>query len=74
MALVPVAIGIGIIGYAGAVAFYTLLGIWRLRRAALLKARLLERNLPVLDLNITATKARKPIAAFANPDPEPQAK
>src|SRR5437764_4599452 len=41
---VPVAIGIGIVGYAGAVAFYTLLGTWRLRRAALRRARLAERN------------------------------
>ena len=31
--LVPVAIGLGIIGYALAVAFYTLLSVWRLRRA-----------------------------------------
>lgn len=31
--LVPWAIGLGIIGYAVAVAFYTLLSFWRLRRA-----------------------------------------
>jgi hypothetical protein len=31
---VPEAIGIGIIAYALAVTFYTLLGTWRLRRAA----------------------------------------
>src|SRR5262249_3196906 len=37
--LVPFAIGMGIIGYAGAVAFYTLLAIWRLRRSALRQAR-----------------------------------
>lgn len=30
---VSMAIGIGIVGYAGAVAFYTLLSVWRLRRA-----------------------------------------
>ena len=30
--LVPLAIGLGIVAYALAVAFYTLLGIWRLRR------------------------------------------
>ena len=28
-----IAIGLGIIGYALAVAFYTLLSVWRLRRA-----------------------------------------
>jgi len=31
--LVPVAIGLGIISYAFTVAFYTLLSVWRLRRA-----------------------------------------
>jgi len=31
--LVPVAIGMGIVAYAVAVAFYTLLALWRLRRA-----------------------------------------
>jgi hypothetical protein len=43
--LVPLAIGLGIIAYALAVAFFTLLGIWRLRRSALLKERLAERKL-----------------------------
>src|SRR5215831_12061037 len=43
--LVPLAIGLGIIAYALAVAFFTLLGIWRLRRSALLKERLAERSL-----------------------------
>jgi hypothetical protein len=33
--LVPFAIGIGIMAYAGAVAFYTILAIWRLRRASI---------------------------------------
>jgi hypothetical protein len=41
--LAPVAIGMGIIGYALAVAFYTLLGIWRLRRSTLQAARIAER-------------------------------
>ena len=31
--------------YAAAVAFYTLLAIWRLRRSAIHEARLKERNL-----------------------------
>lgn len=31
--LVPFAIGVGIMAYAGAVAFYTLLAVWRMRRA-----------------------------------------
>jgi hypothetical protein len=33
------AIGVGVIAYAGAVAFYTLLAIWRMRRAALRNSR-----------------------------------
>ena len=32
--LVPLAIGMGMVAYAVAVAFYTLLAIWRMRRAA----------------------------------------
>jgi len=32
---VPLAIGLGIVAYAVAVAFYTLLGTWRLRRLGL---------------------------------------
>jgi len=31
--LAPVAVGYGIVGYAVAVAFYTLLAVWRIRRA-----------------------------------------
>src|SRR5713226_2386264 len=34
MLLVPFAIGVGIMAYAGAVAFYTVLAIWRMHRAA----------------------------------------
>jgi hypothetical protein len=33
--LVPLAIGMGIVAYAAAVAFYTLLAVWRMRRAAI---------------------------------------
>src|SRR5215472_18986143 len=39
---VLLAIGLGIIAYALAVAFYTLLGVWRLRRATLREARLAQ--------------------------------
>jgi hypothetical protein len=41
------AIGLGIVAYALAVAFYTLLGIWRMRRSTILTARLAERSRPV---------------------------
>jgi hypothetical protein len=40
---VPWAIGLGIIGYALAVAFYTGLAVWRMRRAAIRQARLTAR-------------------------------
>jgi len=42
--LVPLAIGLGIVAYALAVAFYTVLGIWRMRRSAILSKRLEERR------------------------------
>jgi hypothetical protein len=43
--LVPFAIGVGIVAYAGAVAFYTLLAVWRMRRASIATERLRARNL-----------------------------
>ena len=45
--LVPLAIGLGIVAYAVAVAFYTLLGIWRMRRSAIQRGRSAERKLVV---------------------------
>jgi hypothetical protein len=33
LAIIPFGIGMGIVAYAGAVTFYTLLALWRLRRA-----------------------------------------
>jgi hypothetical protein len=50
MLLVPFAIGVGIIAYAAAVAFYTLLAIWRMRRSALRTQRLVERRLAAENL------------------------
>jgi hypothetical protein len=38
--LAPLAIGMGIVAYAIAVAFYTLLGVWRVRRSQIQAARL----------------------------------
>ena len=43
--LVPLAIGLGIVAYALAVAFYTLLGVWRLRRSTLNSERRSQRIL-----------------------------
>ena len=45
--LVSLAIGLGIVAYALAVAFYTLLGIWRLRRSAIRTAQAAERKLTI---------------------------
>jgi hypothetical protein len=47
LVLVPFAIGVGIVGYAGAVVFYTLLAIWRLRRRELRKEQFAERQLVI---------------------------
>jgi hypothetical protein len=44
--VVPFGIGVGIVAYAGAVAFYTLLAVWRLRRAMLREERRAARGLP----------------------------
>jgi hypothetical protein len=41
--LEPLAIGLGIVAYALAVAFYTLLGVWRMRRSDIRSRRLAER-------------------------------
>jgi hypothetical protein len=46
--LVPFAIGVGIMAYSGAVAFYTVLAIFRMRRAALREQRRNERALPAV--------------------------
>ena len=43
--LVPFAIGMGMVAYAIAVAFYTLLAIWRIHRAAKREARRLRRRI-----------------------------
>jgi len=40
--LVPLAVGMGIVAYAVAVAFYTLLAIWRMRRATKLTTTALQ--------------------------------
>jgi Flp pilus assembly protein TadB len=40
--LVPFGIGLGIVAYAVAVAFYTLLAVWRLRRHAAREAKALR--------------------------------
>jgi hypothetical protein len=70
--LVPLAIGLGIVAYALAVAFYTLLGIWRMRRSALRAARLAERNLAVEQSQPAAGKNGKGLLVPAQSAVEPQ--
>ena len=50
--LAPFAIGMGMVAYASAVAFYTLLAIWRIRRAA--KKRATRQNPRTNDKSLTA--------------------
>src|SRR5438105_9925268 len=52
MPLVPFAIGVGIMAYAAAVAFYTLLAIWRMRRMSIREAQLKERALASKDAKL----------------------
>lgn len=71
--MVPFAIGVGIMAYAGAVAFYTLLAIWRLRRSGLRHERLKSRG---AEDNGAATAVRNgELAAIcARADAQPQGK
>ena len=44
MNLVPFAIGVGIVAYGGAVAFYTLLALWRMRGVSIRRDERAARN------------------------------
>jgi hypothetical protein len=72
--LVPLAIGLGIVAYALAVAFYTLLGIWRMRRSAILTARLAERNLVVGNIQPAPGRNGRATLIPAPPAVQPQGK
>ena len=65
------AIGLGIIAYALAVAFYTILGIWRLRRSTLRKERLAESTLPA---PIAPLARERLVNVCSAGDVQPQAK
>ena len=67
--LVPLAIGLGIVAYALAVAFYTLLGIWRMRRSAISAAQAAERNLTVKSTPPPPGKNAKVLLAAGHLDP-----
>lgn len=70
--LVPLAIGLGIVAYALAVAFYTLLGIWRMRRSEIRNARLTARNLVVQDMPPSPPNNPKVAMLASRPDAQPQ--
>jgi hypothetical protein len=72
--LVPLAIGLGIVAYALAVAFYTLLGIWRMRRAAIITARLAKRKLAVENIQPAQGRNGKIMLVSAQPADQPQGK
>jgi len=70
--LVPLAIGLGIVAYSLAVAFYTLLGIWRMRRSAIRNARLAERNLVGQSTTLPPPKNGKVVIVAVPPAAQPQ--
>jgi hypothetical protein len=63
------AIGLGIVAYALAVAFYTLLGIWRLRRSAIRTAQAAERRLTIENTPPLPGKNGKVLLAAGHLDP-----
>ena len=72
--LVPLAIGLGIVAYALAVAFYTLLGIWRLRRSSIRVARLVKRNLALESIQPPSRNNGKGMTMPGPPAVQPQGK
>src|SRR5262245_51194742 len=65
MVLVPFAIGVGLIAYAGAVAFYTILAIWRMRRRDLRKEQFEERTAFVENAQTQSAKNGKLLGILA---------
>jgi hypothetical protein len=72
--LVPMAIGLGIVAYALAVAFYTMLGIWRMRRSAIYNARLAGRKLAVGNSQSPSASNGNGVLIPPQPSAQPQAK
>jgi hypothetical protein len=70
---VPMAIGLGIVAYALAVAFYTVLGIWRMRRSGTYGARLTGRKLAADNSLPRPAKNGKGLLIPAQPSAQPQA-
>jgi len=67
---VLLAIGLGIVAYSFAVAIFTLLGVWRLRRSALREARIRERQMMAEAALACAPKNGKPMAIWARNNAE----
>ena len=65
--LVPFAIGMGMIAYAIAVAFYTLLAIWRIHRAAKREARALAARPPQPNGRIVTVETAEPCSRPPGP-------
>jgi hypothetical protein len=72
--VVPFGIGVGIIAYAGAVAFYTLLAIWRLRRASLREERRAAMSLPSDLLRPTNSGDTDVAGVYVSNEAQPQGK
>jgi hypothetical protein len=68
------AIGLGIVAYALAVAFYTLLGIWRMRRSTFRTARRPERKLAVESAQPAPVSNGKAALLSGSPAAQPQGK
>ena len=75
MVLVPFAIGVGIMAYAGAVAFYTVLAVWRMRRVALRDSEAAARRLRMGGGLLNGAMKEAKLAEFCvRADAEPQGK
>jgi hypothetical protein len=72
MQLVPLAIGLGIVAYALAVTFYTLLGIWRLRRTAIDREQRRQRTLRAEIMTPTGGQGAKSFLICAAEELPPQ--
>jgi hypothetical protein len=73
--LVPFAIGLGIVAYAAAVAFFTLLAVWRLRRATARQLRQLQQlPPPAIFVNGVVIKKSGLNEVCAGEAPAPQGK
>jgi hypothetical protein len=71
--LVPFAIGLGIVAYAAAVAFFTLLAVWRLRRFTARQMQRLQ-QIPALPVNGVVVRKTDGIEVCAGEAPASQGK